>query len=205
MSESNQLSRPLGTNMPLPGGDIVDTPEPRQTLPGGSPGGGGSGPPGPQAAPQSMDFEGSRRTLTGQHSRNEAVFAATTKALRQLVAVRESLERLTKKQDIVNMEDVIEEAGKLVGHGIDPTALAGILADAPQEGGGEALGAWIAGHARSVEQAEQQVRVQNSLARQHMTMTAVHLALAHDNAQSMLGGMTQEQPPQEGNQLVMRG
>lgn len=205
MSESNALTRPLGPNTPLPGGDQIDTPQPRLTLPGGSPGGGGShaaGPSGPateggigdQQSP--MSFDGSRRTLTQEHQRNKAVYEVTSKALKQVDAVRKSLDRLQQKQDVVKMDDLIEEAGKLVAHGIDPMALAGILADAPQEGGGEALGNWVSGHAQAAEQAEQGLMLQNRLAKHNIGVSASHLLMAHANSQSMMGPLTPPTAPQ---------
>lgn len=213
MSDSNALSRPLGNNVPLPGGDQVDTPQQRLTLPGGSPGGGGN--PTPPASPQltggvgdlpspQMSFDGSRRTLMQQHLRNKAAFEATGKALKQLDHIRKGLERLADKQDIVTIDDVVDEAGKLVAHGIDPVALAGILADAPQEGGGEALGGWVASHAQTAAMAEQKLMVEHSVVQHMMGVSAMHLLMAHANSQMMLGPMAPpvQQPGGPDNSLA---
>lgn len=190
MSDSNALSRPLGRDVPLPGGDVVDTPQQRQTLPGGAPGGGGNAPaPPPQQGGQYMSFEDSRKTLLQQHNRNKAAFEATGKALKQLDTIRKGLEHLADKQDVVTMEDVVEEAGKLVAHGIDPVALAGVLADAPQEGGGEALGGWVASHAQTAAGAEQQLMAQHNLLRHQVGMSAIHMMMADANGQTALGSM----------------
>lgn len=180
MSESNQLSRPLGANVPLPGGDIVDTPEQRATVPGGTPGGGASA---------SMSFNDARTNVFDQHSRNKALYELTSKALRQIDTVRKSLDRLAEKRDVVTMEDIIHEAGKLVGHGIDPAALAGILADAPQEGGGEALGAWIAGHADNMMKQEAALMQEHKLIQHNMGISAIHAMMAHANGTSLMQGM----------------
>lgn len=212
MSDSNALSRPLGTNVPLPGGDVVDTPQQRITLPGGGPGGGGTPadnspqpPGGPAAAGRSaMTFDESRKAVAQWHSRNRAMYEETGKALKQLDHIRKGLERLADKQDVVTMEDVVEEAGKLVAHGIDPVALAGILADAPQEGGGEALGGWVATHAQTAAQGEQAMIVQHNIAKHDMGVSAIHMLMASENANGMMGQMPQP-PQQNGNGLLPTG
>lgn len=207
----NALQRPLGRGMPLPGGDVIDTPQQRLTLPGGAPGGGGNM---PAALPRSsggvgdmpspvggMTFDGSRQTLMEHHLRNKAVLENTGKALKQLDVIRKGLEKLADKQDVITMQDVIEEAGKLVAHGIDPVALAGVLADAPQEGGGEALGGWVQSHAQTAMVAEQNLIQQHNLARYQMGVSAVHLLMAHANAQHLMGGLSPPigGPQQNGN------
>jgi hypothetical protein len=150
-----------------------------------------------------MSFDGSRRTLAQQHSRNLAALAASTKALKQLDLMRKGLTHLAGKQDVVTMEDIVGEAGKLAAHGIDPIALAGILADAPQEGGGEALASWVAGHAQTAEQAEGQMQQQHAALQHQMGMSAIHLLMAHDNAKHMMGGISPPmgQVPDAGNAL----
>jgi len=138
------------------------------------------------------------------HQRTVAMFDQTKGALKKLDVIRKSLERLADKQDVVTMDDVIQEAGKLVAHGIDPMALAGILADAPQEGGGEALGGWVAAHAQAAAQGEQQLMQQHDQVRNDMGVSAIHMMMAHHNAQMMNPGtavaMGRPEDPQ-GNDL----
>lgn len=164
-------------------------------MPGGAPGGGGNAPA--QAQPQTaggqfMSFNDSRDALGQQHMRNVALYQSTGKALKQLDVIRKGLEHLSDKQDVVTMEDVVEEAGKLVAHGIDPVALAGVLADAPQEGGGEALGGWVASHAQTAMAAEQQLIFQHNLAKHNMGVSGLHMLMAHANGQAIADGMPQE-------------
>jgi hypothetical protein len=133
-------------------------------------------------------FNDTRTTLMQQHTRNKALFEHTGQALKKIDIIRKGLEKLSDKQDVVTMDDIVEEAGKLVSQGIDPMALAGILADAPQEGGGEALGGWVASHAQVAAQGEQAMMQQHALARHNMAVSAIHLLMAHTNAQMMTGG-----------------
>lgn len=216
----NALQRPLGRGLPLPGGDVMPRPPPRLTLPGGGPGGGGgnpiprnlsnrtmqnmAGPPPPNGngggtigslPAGGMSFDGSRQTLMDQHKRNKAALEASVKALNKVDLIRKGLEKLSDKQDLVTMDDIVDEAGKLVAHGIDPVALAGILADAPQEGGGEALGGWVASHAQTAMIGEQNLIQHTSLMRHRMGVSAMHLLMAHANAQNLMGGLV----PKMGN------
>lgn len=153
-------------------------------------------------------FDGTRKTLMQQHTRSVAQFDQTTKALKKLDAIRKGLERLQDKQDLVTMDDVVDEAGKLVAHGIDPMALAGMLADAPQQGGGEALGGWVASHAQTAAMGEQRLMIQNNIARHQMAVSAIHLLTAHANAQAMMGDLAPgigQLPQQNGNDLALAG
>lgn len=198
----NQLQVPPVAAGAPPGGPQVDMPEPR--LPGrlGTPGGGGTpagslgnalAPAGPQVAPgpggtpmpgaggpMPSGLDGVTNVLQKAHGQAKAMFENTTKNLARIDAIRKGLERLSDKGDVVTTEDIIEEAGKLVGHGIDPNALAGLLADMPQEGGGEALGGWVATHAITAAAAEQQLLVAHNVARHQMGVAAMHAITAND-------------------------
>lgn len=212
LGSASQMQNPLGQNMPMPGGDPVDMPERRATAPGGAPGGLGNAPaPIPQTAggigSGPMSFDASRKSLQDQHGRNLAFYKRTGETLKKLDVIRKGLERLSDKQDMVTMDDIIDEAGKLVAHGIDPMALAGLLADAPQEGGGAALGGWVASHAQTAMMGEQQAMIQHTNARYQMGVSAVHMLMAHANAQNMMGGIAPDadHPPPEGNDLGLGG
>lgn len=228
----NQLQRPLGRGMPLPGGDVVDMPQNRMTLPGGGPGGGGSGPErrmtmgnmqqlvaqpspnaaGPQSTPGGMAPPASLQDqLTSHMKRAKAAFDVTGKAIKQLDLIRKGLERLSDKQDMVTLDDIIHEAGQLVSHGIDPVAMAGVLADAPQEGGGEALGGWVASHAQNAAQAEQGLIAQHEQNTHDMGVAALHSMMAvvtghgmPDDQQLQQNGLNtpQQAPSSQGNPLA---
>jgi len=146
-------------------------------------------------------FEDSQKTMMQQHQRNKSMFKQSGDALKKLDVVRKSLERLQDKQDVVTMDDIVQEAGKLVSHGIDPMALAGILADAPQEGGGEALGGWVAQHAQAAAQGEQALMQHHSDNAHNMAVSALQLMMVHSNAQKRMGGVSPSmgRPVDEGN------
>jgi len=144
-------------------------------IPGGEP----SVMPGPQSLSMSPKAGSVQDAMDQHYTRSKTAFQNSQKALRQLDHIRKSLERLSDKQDLVTMEDIVTEASKLTSHGIDPVALAGMLADAPQEGGGEALGGWVATHAQTAMAAEQQLIQQHDLNRHQMGVAALTGIMAH--------------------------
>lgn len=169
------LANPLGPGVPMPGGAPVTTPGPGAAPPGGgnalAPGAGGGGMP---SSPEALT-----KVLQQHYGEAKTRYQETGKSLGLLDHVRKSLERLADKGDMVTQEHVIDEAGKLVGHGVEPMALAGLLADMPQEGGGEALGGWVQGHAIAAAQGEQQLLVAHNVARHEMGVAAMHMLAGH--------------------------
>jgi hypothetical protein len=134
------------------------------------------------------------QALQKGHGQARAAFEQTSKAVTQMDHVRKGLERLSDRGDMVTPEDVIAEASKLVAHGIDPAALASILADMPQEGGGEALGGWVTAHAVSAAQAEQQLMQARAVAQHELGVSAVHMLTAHDVHRAVTGPGPQPGP-----------
>lgn len=152
---------------------MVAQPPPMNNMGAGGPAGGLGQMPDPTAGGLSLQDQ-----LTQHMKRAKAAFDNTGKALKQVDLIRKGLEKLGDKQDMVTMEDIIKEAGTLVSHGIDPIAMAGVLADAPQEGGGEALGGWVQSHAQTAMQAEQQLKAQHEMNGHVMAVAAMHSIMA---------------------------
>jgi hypothetical protein len=199
------LTNPLGPGMPMPGETGPGMPPPRAPGANGTPGGGGGAPPGlgPQM-PTGLD--GAMQALQKGHGQARAAFEQTSKAVAQMDHVRKGLEKLSDRGDMVTPEDVIGEASKLVAHGIDPMALATILADMPQEGGGEALGGWVTAHAVSAAQAEQQLMQARAVAQHELGVSAVHMLTAHDVHRAVTGsGPQPEASADGGNSLGASG
>jgi len=133
---------------------------------------------GPPTAGGMPTSESLQDQLTSQMKRAKASFDAAGKALKQVDAVRKGLSNLADKQDMVTLEDVIHEFGKLAAHGLDPVGLAGIIADAPSQGGGEALGGWVAGRAQMAMQGEQQLISLRNNSAHEMGVAALHSMMA---------------------------
>jgi hypothetical protein len=216
MSDSPNLLSPLGPNTPLPGSgpgrnDSVtlrghnislrgpDMPHMQRLAaqPAAQINPGANAPGQTAGGLEKMDFNQSRDILTKSHKFNVAMYKEIGQQLKKVDAIRKSLDKLSEKQDMVTMEDIVAEAGKLVSHGLDPIALAGILADAPQTGGGEALGGWIADHAQTAAQGEQQLIMQHEIFKHKMGVSAMHLLLAHHNG----ANLPPQTPVDEGNEL----
>ena len=204
MSTTNGLTNSLGPGMPMPGGEVHDVPQGRRPGASGTPGGGGS--PAPQLLRHRMPtgLEGATQALVQGHGQAKAAYEETSKALVKVDYVRQALDRLADKGDMVTPEGVIAEASKLVAHGLDPAMLAGILADMPQEGGGEALGAWVTGHAVTMAQMEQQLSQARAVAQHNLGVAAVHVLTAHDVGRAV-AGPEPEAPATGGNSLGGQG
>jgi hypothetical protein len=93
--------------------------------------------------------------------------------------LRAQLDRLMEMGDMVRPEDVIESAGKLVGHGIGAENLARIMSDMPAQGG-EGLAGWVRMHDVTVTGAEQQLVQERQLLQARMSAAAIRsLAATH--------------------------
>lgn len=117
------------------------------------------------------------------HTTAKAQYQKLAESSSRLDDVRQQLDRLQGMGDAVEQDDVIKAAGLLVGKGLSPMAMAGLLADMPE--GGEALTAWVAQQAQQVTQREQQLAPLKSGARQALGSAALH-SLALDHVQKMV-------------------
>lgn len=172
--------------------------------------GNGQTPPGVGGQPLSLEQVG--KMLTAQF--NEGV-----KNQRMLNSLRTELDQLIEYGDMVRPEQVIEAAGRLVGHGIGATDLAQIMSDMPAVGG-EGLAGWLRMHDLAVTQMEQGLQQQNNLTQHHMSMIGMRMLVqqhvndridqhvqAAQQAVSGLSGLSMSSPgsPPGGNTGGMSG
>jgi hypothetical protein len=139
--------------------------------------------------------------LTDHAHRSKAAWEQTGKALKQLDHIRKELDKLGDKQDMVTMDDVVGAAGRLVAHGIDPVALAGVLADAPQDGGGAALGGWVQSHAQAAMEGEQKLLALHQANQHEMGVAALHVIMGHTMGGGKIPIREQPSQPNGGNDL----
>jgi len=118
------------------------------------------------------------QTLGSVRQQAQAHFDAVEKAVGRMDRVREQLSLLGEKGDVVTPEDVVESAGKLVGAGEDPLAIAGLLADMP-EAPGEQLAAWVGQHAATTAVKEAQLEAVATQARHALAVASLHNIMAH--------------------------
>lgn len=88
-------------------------------------------------------------------------------AEQMLGLARESLDDLVGMGQNVTMEDLVVAAGKLVGAGLTPGAMAAMLADAPQDNP-EMLAEWLAQRDVEITQREAQLKLALRVQRQRM-------------------------------------
>ena len=100
-----------------------------------------------------------------QHKQNMQAFDVLDK-------VRGELDDLMNLGDMVRPEDVIQSAGRLVGHGFGAENLAQLLSDMPTMGG-QGLASWIRMHDITVTQAEMQLRQASYVTQSRMGIAAI--------------------------------
>jgi hypothetical protein len=111
------------------------------------------------------------------HDMTKAKYDKLAASKSMLEKVMKELMPLTKMGDTVSQDDVIKAAGKLVGHGLGASAVAGILADMPPDG--QALAAWVAQHVIGIQQREQQLKPLLTAASHELGVHALQLLAAH--------------------------
>lgn len=162
--------------------------------------------PGPTAVPSvSPAGDPMLGALQQAHGKSSSQFDKLATSRKMLDSVRSSLDALTKLGDTVEPEDVIKAAGDLTGAGLEPAALAQLLATMPQ-GGGVGLAAWVQQQDQMVTQREAAVDQQQKLAAHQLGVDSLHL-LMHDHmhstlarqAQGLVGGQGQGPQPANGS------
>lgn len=111
------------------------------------------------------------------HEMTRSRYDKLAAAKSMLEKVKNELLPLAKMGDTVSQDDVIKAAGKLVGHGLGASAVAGILADMPQDG--QALAAWVAQHVIGIQQREAQLKPVLTATQHELGVHALQLLAAH--------------------------
>lgn len=148
-----------------------------------------AGPGSAPAAPSTL-----RQRLLLAHSAAKSMFEKTGELVGRTDRARVQLEHLTALGDMIAPEDVIKSAGRLVAGGEDPLALAGLLADMPDNP--QALQGWVAQHAQQAAQTEQQVLQTHAAARHQLGVSALHVLQAHGQQGGQMNQPTGELPGQ---------
>ena len=118
------------------------------------------------------NIEAAWKNANAQHSK-------LLESAKRLDVMRAELDSLMKLGDSVEVEEVIEGAGKLVGAGMGADEVAGLLAQMPTQGG-EALAGWIKQQDQAVRMGEQQMKQQLKTSAIHRGLTAfAHLHMQH--------------------------
>ena len=181
------MDNPLMPQASPPG--IGSLPNPQEPPAGAGPMA-GSSVGGPAGSPHMPSLVDEMEQTKAQH--DKLLGAAGT-----LSKVRTELDSLVKLGDMVTVEDVIKGAGGLVAAGLEPKAVAGLLADMPQSG--EALASWLKAHDVDVTAREQQLEQMHSGVRHELGVKAMRVLAAHGaGQQSMPQPSAQALPPAGG-------
>ncbi len=119
---------------------------------------------------------------------NESLLAnyGTLREAGQMLGVtREQIDDLLALQDTVSQEDVIDAASKLVANGLEPTEVAGILADMPE--GSEALQVWLQGMSQRLEQQEKFVGDSTKELRHQLGVIGLRRLMKEPESESLSG------------------
>lgn len=104
-------------------------------------------------------------------SSSEALFDDLSMRKNLLDKILVGLTKLAGKADMVDQKDVTEEAGRLVAAGLQPKAMASLLANMPTQP--EMLAKWIGGLRQMAEQRDVELSQQLKLARHNMMTHAL--------------------------------
>lgn len=128
------------------------------------------------------------KPLLDAHSTAKVQFEKLAESRSLLDKVRVEMTSLDKLGDLVTEEDVIKGAGKLVAAGLSPLALAKLMSDLPDKG--PAINSWLATHAATIAQREQQLDPVLEQARHQLGVSAMRVLAGHH-----LGGPPEPEAP----------
>lgn len=140
--------------------------------------------------------------LLQQHDHLESLHNKVTESVTKMDKLRLGLGKLAKMGDTVTQDDVIGEAGELVAHGLDPMAIASVLADMPQDG--QPLAQWVTQRAQAATQKEQQLLQGRDQVQTQLGAQALKIVMAHAATQAQPGMYSSDQsgPAQGANELM---
>jgi hypothetical protein len=168
----------------------------------------------PQGMPPGMPIGGSGNALARPAAGNfsveqhvESNWEQAQAQHKQLMAsqkrmnvAKSMLDKLKKMGDQVQVEDVIEGAGTMVGAGFSPQALAQMLAQMPTTGG-EALQAWVEQQDQRAQQMDQQLQQNIKASAIHRATTAMASLHVHSIKQQHLAAQGMSGPPSGGSSM----
>jgi hypothetical protein len=181
----------------MPNGNVMGMPS---GMPPGIPMGGGA--PNALAKPAQNNF--SVEQHVGQNwDQAQAQHKQLMAAQKRMSVAKNMLDSLKKLGDQIQVEDVIQGAGTMVGAGFSPQALAQMLAQMPTTGG-EALQAWVEQQDQRAQQMDMQLQQKIQASTVHKGITAMaalhvdHIKGEHQKAQGAMPGAPQSGAPMGG-------
>jgi hypothetical protein len=141
-----------------------------------------TGAPKSDSAPPSARGAGTPTPFDQVHQNLESAqkqYKNNMKAYQVIDHVRREMDDLMEMGDMVRPEDVIQAAGRLVGHGLGAENLAQVLGDMPTVGG-QGLASWIRMHDVTIRGAEAKLGQETDLMRHRLAIAGFRsLAAIH--------------------------
>jgi hypothetical protein len=170
-----------------------------QRMPPGIPMGAPAGPQGPAnalAKPSPTGQFNVEQHVEQNWEQAQAQHKQLMASAKRMSVARKELDSLKKLGDQIQVEDVIQGAGTMVGAGFSPTALAQMLAQMPTTGG-EALQAWVEQQDQRAQQMDQQLQQKIKSSAIHRGMAAMASLHVHSIKQGHMAAQGMG-PPQGG-------
>lgn len=152
----------------------------------------------PMSSPQRLGRgvpPGMIEAMTQQHAQTRAQLDKLEEQASRQRVVREQLNHLKTLGDLIDEEDVVKSASKIVAAGAPPMMIASLLADMPS--GAEALREWIVGQEKNFAQKEAQMNQVLGGLRHQTGLAALRLLAAES-----FGGMAPPGAPPQSNSLM---
>lgn len=127
--------------------------------------------------------------LSAAHDQAKAMFDHTSDLFDKMKPIRNALDSLIKKGDVVSNEDVVKAASKVVSSGsMTPNEMAVLLSRMPSTEG-PALAQWVQQMDQTVQAQEAQLEQGHAIARHEMGVSAMRLLqYAHQAGPARLNG-----------------
>lgn len=132
--------------------------------------------------------------MSAVHNRSVNMYQKLKEAQGKAASIRQELDQLVKKGDLVTQEDVTKGATKLVAAGMSAGELAGLLADMPPDG--EALQGWLVQHDLALRANEAKLNQQAGITRHDLGVGALRLVAAHSMMNPLPPGGPGGLPPE---------
>ena len=119
-------------------------------------------------------------SLEASLSESMAKHSALAEFVRRAEVVRNGLDLLRSKADMVSIDDITSEAATMVSEGADPKIMATVLSTMPTSGNSGELQAWVAAQDAKWTYVEHQLALQRHIAGHDMGVAALRTLAGHE-------------------------
>lgn len=154
----------------------------------------------PEANPNGPNVSagGSQNPFEQVFKQSQAQFELVSKAKINVDRIQNELDKLLDKGDVVQPDDVIASAGKIVSSGMPAKQMATLLAQMPEQRG-EILSGWLKSQSQILQEQIQQLAPIYAVSKHQMGVNALRLlvaTIAQAKGHPEFGGQQQQQQQQ---------